>query len=53
MADLQLREATFSISVPGPSFLVDTPEGLAPYPELTLEVRRRYGDERIDELETS
>ncbi len=33
--------------------LVDAEEGLAPYPDLAQEVRRRYGDERIAELETS
>jgi ATP-dependent DNA helicase RecG len=33
--------------------LVEAEGGLDPYPELAQEVRRRYGDERIDELETS
>jgi len=33
--------------------LVEAEGGLAPYPELAEEVRRRYGDERIAELETS
>ena len=33
--------------------LVETDDGLDPYPELVQEVRRRYGDARIAELETS
>jgi ATP-dependent DNA helicase RecG len=33
--------------------LVEAEDGLEPYPELAQEVRRRYGDERIAELETS
>ena len=33
--------------------LVEAEGGLDEYPELAQEVRRRYGDERIDELETS